>query len=197
MKKDKSRQYEQKQKPEPEQNQRGGRREIPGLPLFGDIVKLGKDLKLSIYERDFLMILRNSMNQQNRSCWKSLRTLAEDIRCSLRTAVEARKSLENKGLIQVGKREGWHGRFALNEYRIIFPWTLPCAPGLHGQETSPYARHANGPHATPAQGNMCAPCKRTYAPRAHKSVNRKELNKVNQSSENRTDDDFFLTEETE
>lgn len=160
-------------------------RKINGFPFPSEIIELGIKRNLSTKEAYFLMILLNAMNEKNKTCWKSEKTLATEVRCGRATIERIRNSLEEKGIIEVGKKKKWRGRFALNEYKIVYPWPSPCL------------KASQAPSIRVSQGALTHFSKPPSINVSQKSVKRELVKKVNESRKNRTDDDSFLTSRTE
>lgn len=121
MKKPNERTRPKKSKEKLEEKKKSG---IPGLPFSSEIAELGKELKLSEHEVFLLVWLCAAMNEktENKSCWKSEATLADEMRCSRQMITRAVNHLREKGLITVGKLGERKGFIQRNIYSINYPW---------------------------------------------------------------------------
>ena len=92
---------------------------VPGLPYNSEIIAFGQAEGLSPYEVFLLLVLRSSMNPTNLTCWKSERTLSNEMRCSQSTVKRSVKSLRRKGILNIKSGHETKGVVSpTNEYGI-------------------------------------------------------------------------------
>lgn len=97
------------------------KRRIEGLPYNSDIIELGIQLELTPYERFLLLVLRGSIHEENKICWKTELTLAKEMGCSRSTISRVLKRLRGKDIIAIDKKRKRMG-FENNIYSFNFPW---------------------------------------------------------------------------
>lgn len=100
------------------------------------------------YERHVLARLADRINDRNGVCWPSVRTIADDVCCSVRKVQGVLKELEKRGLINVERNAGPKG---CSLYRL----TLRPATDAPPHVVHPSTAVAQPPHATsptPAKG---------------------------------------------
>ena len=81
------------------------------------------EMKLDIYELSTYCHLKRTAGDK-RSCWKSTKTLCEEIGISLPKLIEVKKSLVSRGLIRIEKRKHENGGSLTDLVTIIDVWPL-------------------------------------------------------------------------
>lgn len=118
-----------------------------GLPYPSEISEETKSGRLTSRESFVLHVLRGSMNQKNRSCWKTGMTLAAEMNCARSSVTKAIASLKLKGFLKISKRKSKTKiGFDRNEYRIVFPWPEELSDAscmAHTKSTCVAAKKAN------------------------------------------------------
>ena len=155
---------------------------VQGLPFPSDIIQLGRVLELTTSERMFLVALRASMNDKNKSCWKSQQTLADEIGCGTRQVRRIINRLEGLEIITIEAQRKTNRRHGNNTYvyRFNYPW-----PGVKADICDTLKRTFATPKRTKADicdsqsGHPCPP----------NSTKGKKQRKENRSSSIGSDDD--------
>ena len=81
------------------------------------------EMKLDIYELSTYCHLKKTAGDK-RGCWKSSKTLCEEIGISLPKLIEVKRSLMNRGLIRIEKRKAENGGNLTDVVTIIDVWAL-------------------------------------------------------------------------
>lgn len=164
----------------------------PGLPYPSDIFDLAQKANLDMKTLVLLLVLRQSMNKNNRSCWKSQARLSQEMCCTRKTVIRAVKIARNRGIIRVNTRKVKKSGFLNNNYRFCYPWSdsvWDTESHTYGTE-SPTCKGQKVPHVRDTESHMCG----TESPtNSLKAISKREINKRNSSSSlQKDDDDFFL-----
>jgi hypothetical protein len=108
---------------------------VPSLPFNSEIIKLGIKENLSTSEVLLLFVLRTKMNEKNKKCWPSQKTLAEQVRVTDKWIRSRIKKFKKMGILQVNKRKK-RNRYGNNsyEYRFVYPWKIKDSANLYYKE---------------------------------------------------------------
>ena len=170
---------------------------IPGVPYPSDIEDLAKSGKFDLTrsEVQLLQALRNGMNRQKKSNWRSQKTLAEGMCCTRSTVNKAAKGLKIKGVITVHKHKRQKNMgFAGNEYRIVFPWPDSPRNGHTYAAKSPKREPEKQTHIRPISKHTCVRETDTNQSRVNKS---KRISQSNNQGEPEAEDKLFQTDKAD